>query len=119
MSAVGWVGVTRLGCAVLHCFLIIRVERTGAGRVSRGSGPCSPSSPARYTLGSMDSHGLASAISAGVTRSGFVVSHGLRLWGWAGVTRSGSVIFMVSDHERQGLGGCRALGFVDFRGLRS
>ena len=51
--------------------------------------------------------GGASAISAGVTRSGFMVSRG-PIMGLAGVTRPGSVIFMVSDHERQGLGGCRA-----------
>ena len=51
--------------------------------------------------------GGASAISAGVTRSGFMVSRG-PIMGLAGVTRPGSVIFNVSDHERQGLGGCRA-----------
>ena len=49
------------------------------------------------------------AQSAGVTQSGFMLSHG-PIMGMAGVTRAGSVIFMVSDHERQGLGGCRALG---------
>ena len=36
-----------------------------------------------------------------------VSDHGL-----AGVTRSGSVVSVISDHERQGLRGCRTLGFV-------
>ena len=36
MSAVGWVGVTRMVSDHKGC------ERTGAGWVSRGSGPCSP-----------------------------------------------------------------------------
>ena len=99
--------------------MVSRHEHNGAGRVSRGSGPCSPSSLGRHTLGSMDSHDLpARAQSASVTQSGFMVSHG-PIMGLAGVMRPGSVIFMVSDHERQGLGGCRALGSVDFRRLRS
>ena len=79
---------------------VSRHEHNGAGRVSRGSGPCSPSS--LYMLGSMDSHDLpARAQSVGVTQSGFMVSQG-PIMGLAGVTRPGSVIFMVSDHERQG-----------------
>ena len=110
-------GVARFGSMVSHALqyglarlgpwspMVSGHDRNETGRVSRGSGPCSPQSPQGVTrLGPW-------------TRSGFVVSHGLRSWGWAGVTRSGSVIFMVSDHERQGLGGCRALGSVDSRGF--
>ena len=94
-------------------------ERQGVERVSRAWIRGLPWSPTMSAMGpggcrAVRVRGGASAISAGVTRSGFMVSRG-SIMGLAGVTRPGSVIFMVSDRGREGV----ALGSVDLRGLRS
>ena len=78
--------------------------------MSRGSGPrlaWSHGLPIMSALGLMGPGGWRERNLGGCHA---VRVHGLP-WsdhGLAGVARPGSVIFMVSDHERQGLGGCRA-----------
>ena len=139
----GWEGVTRVWSPSRMVSWPPDHERTGAGRVSRGSGPCSPTvsdheqrvegvtvpwsasgcrairarglpwSPVISDRG-WEGLGRLGPWSPTVSRhehnGAGRVSRGGPIMGPAGVTRPGSVIFMVSDHERQGLEGCHSLG---------
>ena len=89
MSAVGLGGCRAIRIRWVRGFPRSPVMSTMGLGGCHASGPCSPSSLGRYTLGSRESHGPGS---------------------WSS---------MVSDHGDMGLGGRRAVRLRDLHGLRS